>query len=94
VNRELCEVYDVEKTDSGLYRVEFDIVNADREVVWGKSGGEFKDGFWTGIEPDDNLGFDDEVVISGYLQGYSDPLDAEILDFFDHQDLPVLVSAT
>ena len=92
--RELCEVYDVEKTDSGLYRVEFNIVDEDGDVVWEESGGEFTDGFWTGIEPGDNLGYDDEPVISGYLQGYNDPLDAEIRDFFDRQDLPLLVSAT
>lgn len=85
--RELCQVYDVEQTGTGLYKVGFHVLEED-EVVWENSGGEFRDGFWTGIEPDEDLGIDGELVISGYLQAYRNPLDDEIRNFYAGQQMP------
>ncbi len=90
--KELCEVYEIEKDDSGLYAVGFHVVDEDREIIWGGTGGKFGNGYWNEMEPGEDLGIDGEVVVAGYLQGLPESLDDEIMSFFASQAAPVTTS--
>ncbi|HUP26647.1 MAG TPA: hypothetical protein VM124_03325 [Candidatus Limnocylindrales bacterium] len=89
--RELCEVYEIEKEASGLYRVGFHVVDEDRVMLWERCGGKFDNGYWVGIEPGEDLGIDGEIVVSGYIQGMPDDPSNDIMAFFASRQTPVAV---
>lgn len=89
--RELCQIYNTTVQPSGLYHVQFEILDEDNQGEWA-TGGMFEDGYWTEMDKGEDLGITGIKVITGYFSNYVDPVDNEIKSFFDTQQMPALVS--